>query len=164
MTENTIVSGLTIAAGNQVKPREVKLEDLTKNDYCDYVLVKAAKMVTKKVDGKSGVYLESGDRCIRFFNSLKNLGINKSVTMPKTYVDKYFDVPALYATFNDGGTVVDAVYLLDKLVEVDDPTGIVELRQDKPDYQKPVYNLQGQRVAPTMKGLLIRGGRKVLNR
>ena len=55
VTENTIVSGLTIAAGNQVKPREVKLEDLTKNDYCDYVLVKAAKMVTKKVDGKSGV-------------------------------------------------------------------------------------------------------------
>ena len=137
---------------------------MTKKDYCDYVLVKAAKMVVKKVDGKSGVYIENGDRSIRFFNSLKNLGINKSVTMPKNYVDKYFDVPALYATFNDGGTVVDAVYLIDKLVEVDDPTGIVDLQLDKPNYQQPVFNLQGQRVSPTTKGLLIRGGLKVLNR
>ena len=164
VTENTIVGGLTVTAGNQVKPREVKLEDMTKKDYCDYVLVKAAKMVVKKVDGKSGVYIENGDRSIRFFNSLKNLGINKSVTMPKNYVDKYFDVPALYATFNDSGTVVDAVYLIDKLVEVDDPTGIVDLQLDKPNYQQPVFNLQGQRVSPTTKGLLIRGGLKVLNR
>lgn len=160
VTEKTIVSGLTIAAGDQVQPREVKLEDLAEKDYCDYVMVKAAKMVSKEVNGKKGVYLESGDRSVRFFNSLKNLGINKSVTMPKNYVDKYFDVPALYATFVDGEDTVDAVYLLNKLVEVADPTGIVDLQLDKPDYQQPVYNLQGQRVSPTTKGLLIRGGRK----
>ena len=53
--------------------------------------------------------------------------------------------------------------LMESLIEVDDPTGIVEVRKDGVDGNMPVYNLQGQRVTPAAKGLLIRGGRKYLN-
>ena len=164
VTESTILSSLNISGGDAVEPREVTLDELTDADLCDYVLVKAAKMVSKKVDGKSGIYLETDDTSIRFFNNLKNLGVNKSVTMPKNYLNKYYDVPALYATYVDGDAISYAIYLLDKLTEVEAPSGIVELRLDAHDNRMPVYNLQGQRVSPTTKGLLIRGGRKLLNR
>lgn len=163
LSDNSVLSGLTISDGDTVQPREVQLEDLTEADYCDVILVKAAKLVSKKVEGKSGVYLESGDRSIRFFNNLKNLGLDKIVSMPKNYINKYYDVPALYATFVDGSATSDAVYLIDKLTEVEAPTGIVDLRQHDADVLQPVYNLQGQRVSPTTKGLLIRGGRKIVN-
>ncbi|MBR2113384.1 MAG: M6 family metalloprotease domain-containing protein, partial [Prevotella sp.] len=161
VTENTILSSLNISGGDAVEPREATLDELTDADLCDYVLVKAAKIVSKKVDGKSGIYLETDDTSIRFFNNLKNLGINKSVTMPKNYLDKYYDVPALYATYVDGDAISYAIYLLDKPTEVEAPTGIVELRLDVHDNRMPVYNLQGQRVSPATKGLLIRGGRKL---
>jgi hypothetical protein len=115
------------------------------------------------VNGKSGVYLESGDRSIRFFNNLKNLGFSKSVTMPRNYIDKYYDVTALYATYVDGSATTDALYLMDSLVEVDGPTGIVELRKGSADDGQAVYNLQGQRVSPRAKGLIIKNGKKVVN-
>jgi M6 family metalloprotease-like protein len=164
VTERSVTSGLKVTSGSEVSPREVALESLTEKDYCDLISVKAAKLVSKTVNNKKGVYLESGDRSIRFFNSLKNLGFNKTVTMPKTYLDLYFDVTALYATFDDGGNTVDAIYLMDKLTQVEDPTGIVEVHPDAEGINVPVYNLQGQRVSLTAKGLLIRNGRKLLNR
>jgi len=164
LTENSIISGLTVSDGDKVQPREVHLEDLKEADYCDLILVKAAKLVSKKADGKTGVYLESGDRSIRFLNNLKNLGFSKTVTMPKNYVNRYFDVTALYATFVDGSVIMDCIYLMDSLIEVDDPSsGVIEITATSSS-DGSVYNLQGQRVSPTTKGLLIRGGRKLLNR
>ena len=160
LTANTLLSGLTITEGSEPQLRDVALESLTAADYCDVVLVKAAKLVSKKVDGKSGVYLESGDRSIRFFNSLKNLGFSKTVTMPKNYVNKYYDVPALYATYAEGTNVIEALYLMDSLTEVEEPTGIVELRQSASSDNAPAYNLQGQHVSRGYKGLVIKNGRK----
>lgn len=160
LTANTLLSGLTITEGSEPQLRDVALESLTTADYCDLVLVKAAKLVSKKVDGKSGVYLESGDRSIRFFNSLKNLGFSKTVTMPKNYVNKYYDVPALYATYADGTNAIEALYLMDSLTEVEEPTGIVELRQSASSDNAPAYNLQGQHVSRGYKGLVIKNGRK----
>ena len=163
VTANTIVDGLTITDGSEFEPRETKLETLSSADFCDIVKVKAAKLVAKTVNGKSGVYLESGDRSIRFFNNLKNLGFSKSVTMPRNYIDKYYDVTALYATYVDGSATTDALYLMDSLVEVDGPTGIVEVRKGSADDGQAVYNLQGQRVSPKTKGLIIKNGKKVVN-
>lgn len=163
LTENSLVASLTVSDGNKVEPREVHLEDLTAADYCDLVLVKAAKLVSKKVDGKSGIYLESGDRSVRFFNSLNNLGLDKVVTLPKNYVNKYYDVTALYATYVNGSAIEDCICLMESLVKVDAPSGITEITAGTPS-DGPVYNLHGQRVSPTTKGLLIYKGRKLLNR
>lgn len=162
-TARTSADFLTISSGSEPAPREVALSNLSENDYCDYVLVKGAMLVSKKVNGKSGVYAEMGDRSVRFFNSFKNLGISKTVTMPKSYVNKYYDIRAIYGTFASDGQIVDALYLFQPLTEVDAPTGISEIRGDAQG-RDDLYNLQGQRIGAAYRGLLIRNGRKYLNK
>jgi M6 family metalloprotease-like protein len=154
-TDATSAEGLTITAGSGVTPREVRFEDLTEADYADFVLVKAVKLVQ---DG--GVYAVGGDNRARLWNKF-NI---KNIKVPSNYDGKYFDVKAIYGTDIINGTVIDELYLMDSLTEVEAPTGIVEMRQDIGDKSVPVYNLHGQRVSPTTKGLLIYKGRKLLNR
>jgi hypothetical protein len=154
ITDVTDVSPLTTEKGSEVEPREMKLEDLTEANYADYVLLKQTKLVLES--GK--VWAVSGDRRIRYYNKL---GVKVSL---KNYNGKYFDLPVIYGTDMLNGELIDELYILKQPTEVEDPTGIVELRQDDADTNRPLYNLQGQRVSPTTKGLLIRGGRKLLNR
>lgn len=154
ITDATDISPLTIKKGSEVEPREMKLEDLTEADYADYVLLKQTKLVLES--GK--VWAVSGDRRIRYYNKL---GVKVSL---KNYNGKYFDLPVIYGTDMLNGELIDELYILKQPAEVDDPTGIVELWLDDADTHQPVYNLQGQRVSPATKGLLIRGGRKLLNR
>ena len=104
------------------------------------------------------VWAVSGDRRIRYYNKL---GVKVSL---KNYNGKYFDLPVIYGTDMLNSELIDELYILKQPTEVEDPTGIVELQQDDADTNRPLYNLQGQRVSPTTKGLLIRGGRKLLNR
>ena len=47
-------------------------------------------------------------------------------------------------------------------VEVKDATGITEARSMRPEASGQMYNLNGQRVAPGHKGLVIIGGRKMI--
>lgn len=47
-------------------------------------------------------------------------------------------------------------------VEVKDATGITEARSMRPEASGEMYNLNGQRVAPGHKGLVIIGGRKMI--
>ena len=154
ITDATDLSPLTTEKGSEVEPREMKLEDLTEANYADYVLLKQTKLVLE--NGK--VWAVSGDRRIRYYNKL---GVKVSL---KNYNGKYFDLPVIYGTDILNGKLIDELYILKQPTEVEDPTGIVELRQDDADTNRPLYNLQGQRVSPTTKGLLIRGGRKLLNR
>ena len=154
ITDATDLSPLTTEKGSEVEPREMKLEDLTEANYADYVLLKQTKLVLES--GK--VWAVSGDRRIRYYNKL---GVKVSL---KNYNGKYFDLPVIYGTDMLNGELIDELYILKQPTEVDDPTGIVELQQDDADTNRPLYNLQGQRVSPTTKGLLIRGGRKLLNR
>ena len=86
------------------------------------------------------------------------------MTLFRVFTGKYYDIEAIYGTNILNGEVIDELYRTAKLVEVEAPTGIVELRQEDADINRPLYNLQGQRVSPNTKGLLIRGGRKLLNR
>lgn len=154
ITDATDVSALNVEKGSEVEPREMKLDDLTEADYADYVLLKQTKLVLES--GK--VWAVSDNRRIRYFNKL---GVKVSL---KNYSGKYFDLPVIYGTDILNGKLIDELYILKQPTEVNDPTGIVELRQDDADANRPFFNLQGQRVSPNTKGLLIRGGRKLLNR
>ena len=58
-------SGLTITAGPEVEPRDVKLEELTEADYSDYVKVKAVQL-----EKSSGVWAYSGDQRARLCHSI----------------------------------------------------------------------------------------------
>ena len=153
ITDNTDISALSYGDGDDVKPREAKLEDLSEADYADYLLLRQTKLVLES--GK--VWAVSGDRRIRYFNKL---GIKVSL---KNYNGKYFDLPIIYGTDVLNGQVIDELYIYAQPTEVEAPSGIVELRQDDVRANQPVYNLQGQRVSPTTKGIVISRGRKLLN-
>ena len=146
---------LTITGSKEVKPREVSLEELTEKDYGDYVLVKAAQ-----IERNNGVWAVSGDRRVRISNPFQIQGIN----VPMNFAGKYYDIEGIFGTNVLNDEVIDELYRTAKLVEVEKPSGIVEMRQDVEVSNMPVYNLQGQRVSPNTKGLLIRGGRKLWNR
>ena len=154
ITDATDLSPLTTEKGSEVEPREMKLEDLTEANYADYVLLKQTKLVLES--GK--VWAVSGNRRIRYYNKL---GVKVSL---KNYNGKYFDLPVIYGTDMLNGELIDELYIFKQPTEVDDPTGIVELRGDDADTHQPVFNLQGQRVNPATKGLLIRGRRKLFIR
>jgi hypothetical protein len=88
----------------------------------------------------------------------------QGINVPMNFAGKYYDVEAIYGTDILNGEVIDELYRTAKLTEVEAPSGIVELRQDVSDSPAHVYNLQGQRVSPATKGLLINRGRKLLKR
>ena len=156
VTGSTNAGGLSITAGSEVQPREVRLENLTEADYSDYVTVKAAQLVKN-----GGVWAVVGDKRARLWNKFSQKGI----TVPSDYDGKYFDITALYGTDVLNGEQIDELYLLKSPVEVDSPeTAISEVRASGRQAEAPLYNLQGQRVDRSVKGLLIQGGRKFLNK
>ena len=155
VAELTDLDNLDVIDGDQVKPHEKKLEDLSADDYADYVLVKGVKLVKDVF-----CYAVSGERRIRVYTRFGTAG----GSLPTNYDGKYYDVYAIFGTNRLNNQVIDELYIVKTPVEVDDPTGIVELRQSGANTNQSVFNLQGQRVSPTTKGLLIRDGRKWVNR
>ena len=148
-------SGLTIKAGAEVQPREVNLEDLTEADYSDYVVVKAAQL---KKDG--GVWATSGDARAKVVNKFQD----KSITVASGYDGKYFDIPAIYGTDVLNNEVVNELYMVKSPTQVDAPTGISVLSIDSRQTGGALYNMQGQRVGKDYKGLIIKNGKKILNK
>ena len=151
----TNADNLTVSEGPAVQPRTVHPADLTEADYADYVLVKAVQL-----ERDNGVWAVIGNRRIRLNNYFQIQGIN----LPMSMKGKYYDVEAIYGTNVLDDQVIDELYRTAKVVEVEPPTGIVELHHADRASDAPVFNLQGQRVSPHSPGLLIRGGRKLLNR
>lgn len=155
VADYTNTDDITVTGGNEVQPHEKTLDELSSDDYSDYVLIKGVKLVKDVF-----CYAVSGSRRVRVYTRFGTQG----GSLPLNYNGNYYDVEAIFGTNRLNGKVIDELYIVKTPTEVDDPTGIVELRQDDADTNRPLYNLQGQRVSPTTKGLLIRGGRKLLNR
>lgn len=155
VTDITDVSTVNITTGDEVLPHVKMLVELTTDDYSDYVLVKGVKLVKDVF-----CYAVSGDRRVRVYNRFGN----KGGSLPSNYDGKYYDVEAIFGTNRLNGNIIEELYLVKTPKEVDDPTGIVEVRRTVDSSRQPVYNLQGQRVNPATKGLLIRGGHKYLNK
>jgi hypothetical protein len=169
MVEVTPISGLTnaddltIVDGEDVLPREVKLEELTADDYGDYVFVKDFTMETD-----NGYWAVSEGQRARLWNQFRISGLK----IPNDFEGKTYQVEAIFGTENMSGTVVDELYLLSSITEVEvvpdpgpdpdpdpDVTGIDGIAADKA--AGIYYDLQGRRVAPDTKGVLIHNGRKV---
>ena len=151
----TDIGNVSVIGGDEVQPHEKHLDELSANDYSDYVLVKGVKLVKDVF-----CYAVSGDRRVRVYTRFGS----KGGSLPTNYDGKYYDVEAIFGTNRLNGQVIDELYLVKTPTETDAPSGIVELRQNDSDADSPIYNLQGQRVSAAAKGLLIRDGRKLLKR
>ena len=153
VAETTDIENLMVTEGEGVHPHEKTLEELSSDDYSDYVKVKAVKLVRDVY-----CYAVSGDRRVRVYTRFGT----KGGSLPSNYNGKYFDVEAIFGTNRLNGQIIDELYIVKTPTEVEAPSGIVELRQDDVRANQPVYNLQGQRVSPTTKGIVISRGRKLL--
>lgn len=148
-------SGLTIKAGAEVQPREVNLEDLTEADYSDLVVVKAVQL-----ERNNGVWAVSGDRRARLWNPFQISGIS----VPSDIAGKYYDVEAIYGTDVLNNQLIEELYRISRVVEVQEPTGISVLSAETRQADGVLYNLQGQRVGKDYKGIVVRGGKKYMQK
>ena len=147
----TNTEALTITEGPEVLPVEKKLSELTDADYSNYVLIKAVKMV------KDGVaWAVEGDVRAQVMNKF-----NLSPFSLTNYNGKYYDIYAIYGTNKRNGKIEKALYCTEVPIEVEEPSGINEIRMDT-KYDGRFYNLQGQRVGDNYKGIVIVNGRKVV--
>ena len=151
----TAVTDLKIVEGSEPQPRHVQLHNLTPADYCDMVVVEAAPLVMD-----NGVYAVSGDRRARLWNAFQI----KKISVPSVIEGKFFDVTCIYGTNTVKNVgVVEELKLLESPVEVPAPDAIVSVEADDSGSQVH-FNLKGQRVSDSYRGIIVSQGRKTLNR
>lgn len=144
-------SSLAVTAGEPVQPHEVALSDLTEDDYADYVLVKAVQF-----EKNSGYWATDGTNSARLWNLFQIKGIS----VPSVLTGKLFDVKAIYGTGVLNGQVVNQLNMLESPVEAD-LSGIGSVNvATMDDASAPSYNVVGQRVTSSYKGVVIRNGKK----
>lgn len=238
----TSTDGLTVTAGTEVKPHEVKFEELTSASYGDYVVLKDVTLVRD-----NGVWAVSGDTKVRLYNLFQI----SDISVPKSTDGKTYNVTGIFQTNVLDDKVINEIEMLaspeevtvepkpellaitmsettlqlekgntQKLTVTPDPvdftdytltwtssdatiatvdqeglvtaigegtstikatanngleatcevtvtdssSGISTVSRSDAETDGPLYNLQGQRVNGTVKGLLIRNGRKFLNK
>jgi M6 family metalloprotease-like protein len=162
MPQLTTVNGqpeteeIIISAGEAPQPIEIFGWELTPDRYADMVLVRGLTLVR---DG--GVYAVIGDHRVRLWNKFQIK--SPKITLPSNIDGKYFDITAIYGTDVLNNEVIDELYLLSTPVEGEDPDAISTLSAEAEE-NSPRYNIAGQRVDKSYKGLVLTGGRKYLQK
>ena len=154
--ESTNDEKLTIVAGSGVQPREVSFEDLTEADYSDLVVVKATKLKRS-----NGIWAYNGSSRIRVWDN--EFGISTGLTSSEKFTGKFYDVTAIYGTDIKSNVFINQLNVTKPVEEVEDPTGIEQVESSKVKVES-YYNLAGQRVNNGYKGLVIKNGKKHMNK
>ena len=153
-SENTSIDDIDISAGAQVEPREVNFEDLSEEDYSDFVIVHAVRF--EKINGYC--YAVSDNKRVRIYPKFGS----SVASLPSNYDGKYYDVEAIFGTERVGGNVTDEFYLMKTPVEVDSPSGINDIHLDSTQSSGQGYNLNGMRIESNYKGVIIKNGKKII--
>ena len=153
-SENTSIDDIDISAGAQVEPREVNFEDLSEEDYSDFVIVHAVRF--EKINGYC--YAVSDNKRVRVYTKFGS----SVASLPSNYDGKYYDVEAIFGTERVGGNVIDEFYLMKTPVEVDSPSGINDIHLDSTQSSGQGYNLNGMRIESNYKGVVIKNGKKFI--
>lgn len=156
VNDQPVTEGIIISAGDAVQPSEIFGAELTPDRYADMVLVRGLTLVR---DG--GVYAVIGDHRVRLWNKFQIK--TPKITLPSTILNKYFDITAIYGTDVLNGEVIDELYLLSSPVEGEDPDAISTVPAEAED-NSPRYNIAGQQVDRSYKGLVLTNGRKYLQK
>ena len=154
--ESTNDEKLTIVAGSGAQPREVSFEDLTEADYSDLVVVKATKLKRS-----NGIWAYNGSNRIRVWDN--EFGISTGLTSSEKFTGKFYNVTAIYGTDIKSNVFINQLNVTKPVEEVEDPTGIEQVESSKVKVES-YYNLAGQRVNNGYKGLVIKNGKKHMNK
>ena len=151
----TSISGLAITAGNEAQPREVSFDELSAADYNDLVIVKGVK-----IKRENGYWVYSDDNTARIWAG--NFGISSGLKNSTILDGKLFTVTGIYSTNLLNGNLINELNVT-KAVEEYTGTGIDEVEGLKSTVEI-YYNLAGQRVDTNYKGLVIKNGKKTINK
>ena len=156
VAESTNDNDMTIVAGSGAQPREVVFADLTEADYSDLVVVKATKLKRS-----NGIWAYDGNSRARVWGS--EFGISTGLSSSEKLTGKFYDVTAIYGTDIKSNVIINQLNVTKAVEEVEDPTGIEEVESLKIKVES-YYNLAGQRVNNGYKGLVIKNGKKHINK
>lgn len=149
---------LSIVAGSGVQPREVSFEDLTEADYSDLVVVKATKLKRS-----NGIWAYDNNSRARVWAN--EFGIPTGISSSEKFTDKFYDVTAIYGTDIKSNISINQLNVTKAVKEVEAPTGIKQItNSQKQTTNSPIYNMAGQRVDASYKGLVIKNGKKTINK
>jgi hypothetical protein len=143
---DTNADNLEITESSDVAaPVEATFDKLASKDYTnDLIIIKNQSVIED--DGKW--YIQNGDAKIQLFK--KNADYSSYVSDTKKY-----DITAIATVFNSNAQLTP--------ISFSETTGIQNLTIDA-DVNAPMYNLKGERVDANYRGVVIKGGKKTIQK
>lgn len=152
-TANTSAEKLTITDGEAAVPTKVTVADLTTNKYlCDLVTVENANIISETSGTYTNQYLTNGTDKVMIYDKFKT---KTSITDGEG-----FDVTGILVTAKLDDNIIKELAPISAPV----PTGINNITTDAADANAPAYNLAGQKVGKEYKGVVIKAGKKFIQK
>ena len=152
-TANTSAEKLTITDGETAVPTKVTVADLTSNKYlCDLVTVENANIISETSGTYTNQYLTNGTDKVMIYDKFK--------TKTNITDGEGFDVTGILVTAKLGDNSIKELAPISAPV----PTGINNITTDAADANAPAYNLAGQKVGKEYKGVVIKAGKKFIQK
>lgn len=152
-TANTSAEKLTIADGEAAVPTKVTVADLTTNKYlCDLVTVENANIISETSGTYTNQYLTNGTDKVMIYDKFK--------TKTNITDGEGFDVTGILVTAKLSGNIIKEFAPISAPV----PTGINNITTEAADANAPAYNLAGQKVGKEYKGVVIKAGKKFIQK
>ena len=152
-TANTSAEKLTITDGEAAVPTKVTVADLTTNKYlCDLVTVENANIISETSGTHTNQYLTNGTDKVMIYDKFK--------TKTNITDGEGFDVTGIFVTAKLSGNIIKEFAPISAPV----PTGINNITTEAADANAPAYNLAGQKVSESYKGVVIKAGKKFVQK
>lgn len=145
----------TVKSGdNPVEPKTIMLDELNQSNMNEFVRIEDAEFVEAN---NKNLTFKVGDETFAVFNQW-NLKIADEEGNPILVPGTKYDLEGMGSVYWRNQTVTNQLYLIS--FEKVDETGIKSVKVNGND--NPVYNLGGQPVTRTYRGVVIQNARKVL--
>lgn len=152
-TANTSAEKLTITDGETAVPTKVTVADLTSNKYlCDLVTVENANIISETSGTYTNQYLTNGTDKVMIYDKFKT---EISITDGEG-----LDVSGILVTAKLSGVVTKELAPISAPI----PTGINNITTDATLENAPAFNLAGQKVGKAYKGVVIKAGKKFVQK
>ena len=152
-TANTSAEKLTITDGEAAVPTKVIVADLTSNKYlCDLVTVENANIISETSGTYTNQYLTNGTDKVMIYDKFKT---KTSITDGEG-----LDVTGILVTAKLSGNIINELAPISAPI----PTGINNITTDATLENAPAFNLAGQKVGKAYKGVVIKAGKKFIQK
>lgn len=152
-TANTSAEKLTITDGETAVPTKVTVADLTSNKYlCDLVTVENANIISETSGTRTDQYLTNGTDKVMIYDKFKT---EISITDGEG-----LDVTGILVTTKLSGNIIKELAPISAPI----PTGINNITTDATLENAPAFNLAGQKVGKAYKGVVIKAGKKFIQK